>query len=62
MPTVAYDVDGLRRAVGDEKTAWLVREGELLADVVELAVKELACPARAGRLPGEVAGTTGPPC
>jgi len=46
VPTVAYDVDGLRDAVRDGKTGWLVREGEQLADVVERAVKELASPAR----------------
>ena len=46
VPTVAYDVEGLRDAVLDGQTGWLVREGEELADVVERAVKELADPAR----------------
>jgi len=46
VPTVAYDVEGLRDAVRDGQTGWLVREGEELADVVERAVKELADPAR----------------
>ena len=46
VPTVAYDVEGLRDAVRDGQTGWLVREGEELADVVERAAKELADPAR----------------
>jgi glycosyltransferase involved in cell wall biosynthesis len=46
VPTVAYDVEGLRDAVRDGQTGWLVREGEELADVVERAVKELADPGR----------------
>jgi glycosyltransferase involved in cell wall biosynthesis len=46
VPTVAYDVDGLRDAVRDGQTGWLVRDGEELADVVDRAVKELADPAR----------------
>ena len=46
VPTVAYDVEGLRDAVRDGQTGWLVREGEELADVVERAVKELADPVR----------------
>ena len=46
VPTVAYDVDGLRDAVRNGETGWLVRDGELLEDVTELAVKELADPAR----------------
>jgi glycosyltransferase involved in cell wall biosynthesis len=46
VPTVAYDVEGLRDAVRDGQTGWLVREGEELADVVDRAVKELADPAR----------------
>ncbi len=44
VPTVAYDVDGLRDAVRDGETGWLVRDGEELADVVERALKELADP------------------
>jgi glycosyltransferase involved in cell wall biosynthesis len=46
VPTVAYDVEGLRDAVRDGQTGWLVREGEQLADVVERAVKELDDPGR----------------
>jgi glycosyltransferase involved in cell wall biosynthesis len=46
VPTVAYDVDGLRDAVLDGKTGWLVRAGELIEDVTERAVRELADPAR----------------
>ncbi|HEX2313089.1 MAG TPA: glycosyltransferase family 4 protein [Thermomonospora sp.] len=46
VPTVAYDVDGLRDSVRDGDTGWLVRDGEDLADVVERALKELADPGR----------------
>jgi glycosyltransferase involved in cell wall biosynthesis len=46
VPTVAYDVDGLRDAVRDGETGWLVHAGELIEDVAERAVKELADPAR----------------
>ncbi len=46
VPTVAYDVDGIRDSVLDGQTGWLVRDGEELADVVERVVKELADPAR----------------
>ena len=46
VPTVAYDVEGLRDAVRDGQTGWLVREGEELADVVERVVKDLADPGR----------------
>jgi glycosyltransferase involved in cell wall biosynthesis len=46
VPTVAYDVDGLRDAVRDGQTGWLVRPGETIEDVTERAVKELADPAR----------------
>jgi len=46
VPTVAYDVEGLRDAVRDGQTGWLVREGEELADVVDRAVSELADPVR----------------
>jgi hypothetical protein len=46
VPTVAFDVDGLRDAVRDGQTGWLVRDGEQIADVTERAVKELADPAR----------------
>jgi len=46
VPTVAYDVEGIRDAVLDGETGWLVKDGEELADVVERAAKELADPAR----------------
>jgi glycosyltransferase involved in cell wall biosynthesis len=46
VPTVAYDVEGLRDAVRDGQTGWLVRDGEELADAVDRAVQELADPAR----------------
>ncbi|MFL1377704.1 glycosyltransferase family 4 protein [Nocardiopsis protaetiae] len=46
VPTVAYDVDGLRDSVRDGETGWLVREGEELADVVSRALKELSDPHR----------------
>jgi glycosyltransferase involved in cell wall biosynthesis len=46
VPTVAFDVDGLRDAVRDGETGWLVRDGERIEDVTERAVKELADPAR----------------
>ncbi|WP_017571976.1 glycosyltransferase family 4 protein [Nocardiopsis halotolerans] len=47
VPTVAYDVDGLRDSVRDGETGWLVRDGEELADVVARALKELSDPRRA---------------
>jgi glycosyltransferase involved in cell wall biosynthesis len=46
VPTVAYDVDGLRDAVRDGETGWLVRDGELIEDVTERAITELADPPR----------------
>jgi hypothetical protein len=46
VPTVAYDVAGLRDAVRDGQTGWLVHDGEELADVVERAVQELQDPER----------------
>jgi len=46
VPTVAYDVDGLRDAVRDGETGWLVRAGETIEDVTERAIKELADPGR----------------
>ncbi len=46
VPTVAYDVEGIRDAVLDGETGWLVRDDEELADVVERAAKELASPDR----------------
>lgn len=46
VPTVAYDVDGLRDAVRDGETGWLVRDRDRIEDVVERAIKELADPIR----------------
>ena len=46
VPTVAYDVDGLRDSVLDGETGWLVRNGERIEDVTERALKEIAEPAR----------------
>jgi glycosyltransferase involved in cell wall biosynthesis len=46
VPTVAYDVDGLRDAVRDGETGWLVRPDQRIEDVTERAVKELSDPAR----------------
>jgi len=46
VPTVAYDVDGLRDAVRNGETGWLVKDGEQLADVVDRALKELGDPGR----------------
>jgi glycosyltransferase involved in cell wall biosynthesis len=52
VPTVAYDVDGLRDAVQDGITGWLVRDGERIEDVVERALKELSEPGRRARIAG----------
>ncbi len=46
VPTVAYDVDGLRDAVRDGVTGWLVRADQRIEDVVQAAVKELSDPLR----------------
>jgi glycosyltransferase involved in cell wall biosynthesis len=46
VPTVAYDVEGLRDAVRDGVTGWLVHDGDDLAGVVERALKELDDPGR----------------
>jgi glycosyltransferase involved in cell wall biosynthesis len=46
VPTVAFDVPGLRDAIRDARTGWLVPDGETIEDVTERAVKELADPAR----------------
>ena len=56
VPTVAYDVAGLRDSVRDGETGWLVRDGETLADVVDRALKELADPVRRGRDAGGLPG------
>jgi glycosyltransferase involved in cell wall biosynthesis len=50
VPTVAYDVDGLRDAVRHGETGWLVGAGEAIEDVVERALAELADPARRAQL------------
>ncbi|WP_329522286.1 glycosyltransferase family 4 protein [Spirillospora sp. NBC_01491] len=50
VPTVAYDVDGLRDAVRDGVTGWLVPEGDELAGTVERALKELDDPDRRARI------------
>lgn len=46
VPTVAYDVDGLRDAVRDGETGWLAGADRRIEDVVERAIKELSDPAR----------------
>ncbi|MFC7327595.1 glycosyltransferase family 4 protein [Marinactinospora rubrisoli] len=50
VPTVAYDVDGLRDSVRDGRTGWLVRDGQTLADVLHRALAELSDPARAAEI------------
>nr|WP_207550174.1 glycosyltransferase family 4 protein [Thermostaphylospora chromogena] len=50
VPTVAYDVAGLRDSVRHGVTGWLVREGETLAEVVDRALRELADPVRRARV------------
>jgi glycosyltransferase involved in cell wall biosynthesis len=50
VPTVAYDVAGLRDSVRHGVTGWLVRDGESLADVVRLALKELDDPRTRARM------------
>ena len=46
VPTVAYDVDGLRDAVRPGETGWLVRAGQRIEDVTQSALAELADPGR----------------
>jgi glycosyltransferase involved in cell wall biosynthesis len=46
VPTVAFDVPGLRDAVRDGVTGWLVPEGDTLEAVVDRARKELSDPVR----------------
>jgi glycosyltransferase involved in cell wall biosynthesis len=50
IPTVGYDVDGLRDAVRHGETGWLVRSGERIEDVTERALGELADPARRAQM------------
>jgi glycosyltransferase involved in cell wall biosynthesis len=51
VPSVAYDVDGLRDAIRDGATGWLAAPGATLADTVSGALKELdADPARAAEV------------
>lgn len=50
VPTVAYDVDGLRDAVRDGETGWLVGDRDRIEDVVERALKELADPGRCAEI------------
>ncbi|MEV0581995.1 glycosyltransferase family 4 protein [Nonomuraea sp. NPDC050310] len=44
VPTVAYDVGGLRDSVRDGITGWLVREDDTLANVVDRSLKRLTDP------------------
>ncbi|RNL84659.1 glycosyltransferase family 1 protein [Halostreptopolyspora alba] len=50
VPTVAYDVDGLRDSVRHGETGWLVREGDSLSETVDRALVELSDPLRAARI------------
>jgi glycosyltransferase involved in cell wall biosynthesis len=50
VPTVAYNVDGLRDAIRDDVTGWLAAEGDDLADIVDRALKELSDPDRRAEL------------
>ncbi|MBB4933836.1 glycosyltransferase involved in cell wall biosynthesis [Lipingzhangella halophila] len=50
VPTVAYDVDGLRDSVRHGETGWLVHEGEALTEVVDKALVELSDPLRAAEI------------
>jgi len=60
VPTVAYDVDGLRDAIRDGVTGWLVAPGATLADTVSAALKELdADPERAARMRRECVSWAG---
>jgi glycosyltransferase involved in cell wall biosynthesis len=52
VPTVAYDVDGLRDAVRHGETGWLVAGSERIEDVTEQALKELADPVRRAEIAG----------
>lgn len=50
VPTVAYDVDGLRDSVRHGETGWLVRDGETLTEVIARALDELDDPVRAAEI------------
>jgi glycosyltransferase involved in cell wall biosynthesis len=52
VPTVAYEVDGLRDAIRDGRTGWLVGPGDRIGDVVGDAVRELADPRRRAEISG----------
>jgi glycosyltransferase involved in cell wall biosynthesis len=53
VPTVAYDVEGLRDAVRDGETGWLVRDGEQLAGAPPRSLdRGRSRRRRAGRGPG----------
>jgi len=41
VPSVAYDVDGLRDAIRDGETGWLVAEGETLSATVSRALSDV---------------------
>ncbi|WP_422737369.1 glycosyltransferase family 4 protein [Micromonospora sp. WMMD729] len=57
LPTVAFDVDGLRDAVRPGRTGWLVDEGDdpasRLADGLDRALDHLAVPAEAEAMAAE---------
>ena len=59
VPTVAFDVPGLRDAVRDGETGWLVHAGERIEDVAQRAVKELADPARRAEVAAACRGWAG---
>jgi glycosyltransferase involved in cell wall biosynthesis len=64
VPTVAYDVDGLRDAIRDDVTGWLAAEDEDFADAVDRSLKELSDPDRRsspnGPTPAGPVGRAGP--
>jgi glycosyltransferase involved in cell wall biosynthesis len=52
VPTVAYDLGGLRDVILDGETGWLATPGEALAAPIERALKELADPIRKSTIAG----------
>ncbi len=50
VPTVAFDVEGLRDAVRADHTGWLVPEGDDLADALDTALHVLAGPDAVGEM------------